>query len=111
MNHRLVLLLATSLVAGCGKHGSIVVVTVTSSSMFAVSSLTADVTAGGRHQTFAVPLSASTIPPDQTFGIEVPPDVSGVIAVTVTGGGRTGGGNVQINAGGRADLTVTLGNG
>jgi hypothetical protein len=112
-------LLALSLIAsGCNQGDGLVVVTVGATPTVAnVASLHVKATAGGMTREIDVAPVASTIPPEVTFGIVVPLSVGSTLAVQVQARDGAGGdladgsGMSGVSAGGRTDLTVTLGSG
>lgn len=111
-------LLAALAVAGCANKGTLVVVTVDSSSPLAtVASLHVSASAGGRTRDYSIPLSSAGIPPARTFGITVPPSIGGTFAVTVDAlddGGTTlasAHGEMPLHKGARVDIGLDLSGG
>lgn len=109
------------LLFGCKKGDGIVVVTVSASPpLGGIASLQGMAHAGTRTVSFNVPLpsnggAGTTLPPDQTFGIDIPSSLAGTVTVDLDAVGVTGGtlasaeGSTTVAAGGRADMTLTFG--
>ena len=110
--------LCLALVGGCGSKGDgIIVVTVDSTSGL-TNVATLHVTASTTAQTVAFDLTVpapGSIPPQQTFGIDIPSSVSGDLAIHVqardTAGADLGDGDgtVTVAHGARRDVSITLG--
>jgi hypothetical protein len=72
--------------AGCsGSKGSLVVVTVDSTTMpvSGIVTLRNVVSAGGRSLTFDVPVPTGMLPPKRIYGIDVPPGITGTLAISI----------------------------
>lgn len=104
-------------IAGCGKqHGSLVIVHVTATPQIdSVATLAVKVTADQRDKSFPLSVNGGSIPPEQTFGVELDASVRGTISVDIDAKDNAGGtivsgsGMAQIVVGGTTDLPVTLG--
>jgi hypothetical protein len=101
--------------AGCSS-GSLVAVTVDANPALSdVARLHVVMAASGMTQSTDVALTAKSIPPTHSFGIQLPHDVSGMLDVTLNAIDSTGRtvatvqGSTTINVGGRADLMLTFG--
>lgn len=106
--------------ADCSKKGDgIVVVTVTAApDLTNVASLHGRATAGAKTVMFDFNIPApNTIPPAQTFGIDVPTSLSGVVAVHIDARDSSGAvlasgdGSTTLSAGKRVDISISLGGG
>jgi hypothetical protein len=105
-------------IAGC-KGNALVVVKVTANPPLSdVTAFVGSATAGGKTVPFTVHPKAGTsvtLPPEQSFGIQIPPSIAGAISVhleAVGGSNETlavGDGGGSISSGGRSDVTITLG--
>ena len=110
------LLLALLLVAGCKKADGLLVLTVDASPALAeLTLLHITATAGGRSVSFDDhPAASFSLPPARTLGIDFPAAVAGPMMLHVEAHNAVGivaSGDVAIStvAGGRADVTLTLG--
>jgi hypothetical protein len=104
---------------GCKANGLVVVTVDAAPAIDNVSTLAGTASAGGRTVSFTVTPSGGgnvSIPPEQTFGIDVPTSISGPISVHLDARNASGDvlasgdGSGVISVGKRSDIAVTLGN-
>jgi hypothetical protein len=109
------LLAVVVLLSGCAKGGSLVVVTVESQAALSdVAVLAVHAELGTQSKDFNIAPNPNTIPPAQTFGIDVSPSMSGSFTVHVDAVDSnasvvaSGDGQAMLAAGGRADIDIQL---
>jgi len=109
-------LVVLALVAGCSKSGSLVFVTVDAAAPIAdAARMHVALAAGGTSRSSDLTLTPSTFPPPHSFAVDLSPGVTGSLGVQVTVFDSSGAdvgesaGSVDIAAGARADLSLTLG--
>lgn len=100
---------------GCSSSGTLIVVTVDASTPIAgVQTLHLVASGGGRARSFSLASPSPTIPPAQTVGIDVPPNVKGTFALHVEvldAGGATLGAadrSFALSTGRRNDVTLDV---
>lgn len=101
--------LAVALVSGCVRNGALIVVTLTANETITVSGVDVVVTAAGKSQKFAVPLTAD-LSTEPTFGIELPADAFGLVDIEVTAkpSGHTGTTSLTVDRPARFSASVSL---
>jgi hypothetical protein len=102
--------------AGCGSADGLVVITVGAQpALSGLAKLHATASASGTNSSFDVPLSSPAIPPEISFGVQVPARLAGAFSITldaVDGNGATIAetmGQSQVSAGKRSDLPLSFG--